>query len=489
MWRFLSSIAVEQTLLVNMIALAISEHAAFNLIFQKACDSTHSRPLYLGQRCPTEENAEKESAQLSVYRAMINAACVCVILMYVGSWSDSHGKQRKPFIIYSIIGQITVDILNSVLSYYWSTSNYWVAILNGLIPGITGSRLLLMTMSVCYISDNTSLRTRTFRIGILAALYYLATPFGTALSGKLMVRFGFLVTFSTCILLNTLALAIATLLIVNTRDDYDPRCIDSFPRQIANNFKVLVRRRPHNSRLIVCLCVVTSPLVRSPMVGEYSVLYLFVRYKFGWNEADYGYYAAFKLAGIFFGTLFSMGILSKTCGMSDSMIGILASVSDMAAATCYIFVTSSWQMFLVPLLDIFHGAAQVICSSVVSKHVEPNELGKITSVKAFLDSLAPFLITPLYNQVYIHTFQQLPSAFFIISVVFGLPIFFIFWIIRSKDHIEGKGECKPPKRDIYNNFNNNNEDKIQQQPSNNSINAQQLDCTQKQLSDQIETIS
>lgn len=35
--------------------------------------------------------------------------------------------------------------------------------------------------------------------------------------------------------------------------------------------------------------------------GEYSILYLFVRYKFGWNEIDYSLYAAYKMTGILIG--------------------------------------------------------------------------------------------------------------------------------------------------------------------------------------------
>lgn len=38
-----------------------------------------------------------------------------------------------------------------------------------------------------------------------------------------------------------------------------------------------------------------------PCLGEQSVLYLFVRYKFQWTETTYGYYAAFQLLGIFLG--------------------------------------------------------------------------------------------------------------------------------------------------------------------------------------------
>jgi len=38
--------------------------------------------------------------------------------------------------------------------------------------------------------------------------------------------------------------------------------------------------------------------------GEYSILYLFVRYKFGWNEIDYSLYAAYKMTGILIGNIY-----------------------------------------------------------------------------------------------------------------------------------------------------------------------------------------
>lgn len=41
--------------------------------------------------------------------------------------------------------------------------------------------------------------------------------------------------------------------------------------------------------------------------GEYSILYLFVRYKFGWNEIDYSLYAAYKMTGILIGNWNDIG--------------------------------------------------------------------------------------------------------------------------------------------------------------------------------------
>lgn len=293
----------------------------------------------------------------------------------------------------------------------------------------------MFTGANAYISDTTNHKDRTFRLGFVAAMYCIATPVGDALSGILTVTLGFITVFLLCVVLNTLALLLGVCFIPDTSESYDPGAVEGLWEQIWGNVKVAIRKRPGSSRKIILLALLASPLVRSPMLGEQSVLYLFVRYKFQWTETTYGYYAAFQLLGIFLGTMFSLGFLSRKLGVEDSKIGMMASLMDMTSACLYLFVNSSWQMCVVPLLDVFHGAVQALCTSILTKQVDSHELGKITSVKAFVESIAPTLATPLYNFVYMNTFQILPSAYYLISVSLGLPIFMIFWSIRSAEKV------------------------------------------------------
>lgn len=36
-------------------------------------------------------------------------------------------------------------------------------------------------------------------------------------------------------------------------------------------------------------------------LGEYAIMYLFMRYKFKWYEVQYSYFAAYKMTMVFFG--------------------------------------------------------------------------------------------------------------------------------------------------------------------------------------------
>ncbi|KAL1462735.1 hypothetical protein WDU94_014548 [Cyamophila willieti] len=430
---FFKKWSLELTILLAMISLSISENCSLNLVFQKACDNDHDGPKYLGITCPTEQEAQKTTAGNNIYKHMLNSFTIAVVLLYAGTWSDSHGKRRRPLVFIPLLGQIITDFGNVVCSYFWSTSSLTVSLINGFLPGISGGRLLMFTGANAYISDTTNFEDRTFRLGFVASLYCIATPVGDALSGILTVELGFIIVFLICVSINCVALLIGINFIEDTSVKYDPASVETFTDQIWGNVKVAIRKRPSTSRKIILLALAASPLVRSPILGEQSVLYLFVRYKFEWNETIYGYYAAFQLLGLFVGIIFTLGFLSKKLGMEDSKLGLIASAMDMVSATLYMLVQTSWQMCVVPLFDVFHGAAQTICTSILTKHVESNEMGKITSVKAFLESIVPSLATPLYNFVYIHTFQIFPGAYYFISVCLGLPIFVIFWSIRSSE--------------------------------------------------------
>lgn len=113
--------------------------------------------------------------------------------------------------------------------------------------------------------------------------------------------------------------------------------------------------------------------------------------------------------------------------------------------------------FLVPLIDVFHGAAFTVSSSMASKLVDNTELGmsgkidyiilfslkssndilllllclfcilaQLNSVRGMLETLAPIIVYPLYNQVYKLTFETLPGAFFLITAAITVPVVILF---------------------------------------------------------------
>lgn len=54
-------------------------------------------------------------------------------------------------------------------------------------------------------------------------------------------------------------------------------------------------------------------------------------------------------------------------------------------------------------------------------------IGAMNSVKLLMESTMKSGFIPLYNLVYNHTFESMPSAFFLISIVLTIPLVLIFW--------------------------------------------------------------
>ncbi|XP_049951358.1 uncharacterized protein LOC126458393 [Schistocerca serialis cubense] len=160
--------------------------------------------------------------------------------------------------------------------------------------------------------------------------------------------------------------------------------------------------------------------------GEYSVLYLFARYKFGWSEVDYSLYAAFKMILICGGSVLTVLLLCRVLKLEDSLIGLVSCLTQFVASLLYLVVSRSWEMYLVPIAELLHGASMAVQKSIGSKIVAPTDMGKLSALYSLSEAVVPLAIIPLYNLVYQHTFSSFPSAFFLTSAVLTAPALLMF---------------------------------------------------------------
>lgn len=86
------------------------------------------------------------------------------------------------------------------------------------------------------------------------------------------------------------------------------------------------------------------------IAGELNVMYLFVRYKFGWNEMQYSIYSTFNIVAHMTGTIFSLMFFSKYLKLDDALLGMISSTSKVAssfvyalAPTPFVFYMGKWK--------------------------------------------------------------------------------------------------------------------------------------------------
>lgn len=185
--------------------------------------------------------------------------------------------------------------------------------------------------------------------------------------------------------------------------------------------------------------VFLSPTFMSVFIGE--PLYLFVRYKFQFDEVEFGYYSAYKSFTLFIGNIVSVYFCSRMFKMTDASIGCVATLTQCVYVLimCF-FAQQRWQLYVFPTFDMMQGTVYTAGRSIISKTVDGSELGQVLSVLGAADSLAPLLIYPVYSLLYKNTFETMSGAFFLLSFVLIAIMFLIFLavVIIQRRHKENK---------------------------------------------------
>ncbi|XP_066995332.2 probable peptidoglycan muropeptide transporter SLC46 [Anabrus simplex] len=198
---------------------------------------------------------------------------------------------------------------------------------------------------------------------------------------------------------------------------------------VLQTFYTITRRRQGYHRCCIILLGLSIFFLLGPFLGEYSVLYLFVRMKFGWTAETFGYFAGVKMIVLFFGTPVIVRILSLYLKVSDACIGILACILQMIPSLIYPFVQEGWIMYIVALTEVTHGTAFTVQKAIVTKLVSKEEMGQVNSFMCFTEALVPIVMIPLYNLLYQNTIHKFPGAFFLFNAAITVPAVGIFIVV------------------------------------------------------------
>lgn len=436
--KLLLGVTIEPMFLLYYISSSVATLASTNLLIQKACLLGSTTEPDFDTPCPDEVQAQKIVTDINTWRPTLEYTLPVFIITFLGSWSDTHGKRRKPLLFVPVIGEIITTVFVMLSVYYWTWSPPVTALMESVFRGITGGRTCFSSGANTYISDITTTEQRILRLGIITSLIFVATPIGNALGGYLRMQLGFFKLFGLCMVVNIIALILGIMLMKNPPNERSE--LKTFqgmcdPSQLILSAKTLFKKRQGHKKLILMLVVIVSPLFGAGFLGEFSLLYFFLRYKFQWGEVEFGYYSAYKMSTVVVGTFISVAICSKLFKLTDATIGCLGAITQLISTLGMFFAMSKWQIYMFPVLDFMHGAIYTASRSIVSKTVDGTELGQMNSILGVCDSLFPLVVFPVYNQFYNLTFETIPGAFYLLSVGLAIIIFFLFlavWIIQNR---------------------------------------------------------
>ncbi|XP_053602309.1 lysosomal proton-coupled steroid conjugate and bile acid symporter SLC46A3-like isoform X2 [Plodia interpunctella] len=199
---------------------------------------------------------------------------------------------------------------------------------------------------------------------------------------------------------------------------------------IKNTMHVIVKKTPDNRRLRLCILLLVVTILFGPMYGEISIMYMSTRYRFNWDEVKYSIFQTYNFITHTIGTIFSISVFSKYLQWHDSILGIISTLSKIAGSFVYCFAPNEKIFFIAPIVEILNGTSLLAMRSIVSKLVDPDELGKVNSLFGLTENLMPLLYVPLYTQVYTATMETLPGFVFLMGALMTTPaVIVFFWLL------------------------------------------------------------
>lgn len=462
--RMISMITVEPILACYVMPSVLSALATQNLYLEKACRVNlgfdHHVCDALTRRETSNYTAEEEAVQTLVasvtgWKTVLQSFLPCGILIFLGAYSDRVG-QRKFCMLLPIVGEFLTSIGLIVNTYFfYELPVEAAAVTEAIFPALTGGWFTMFMGVFSYIADVTTEEQRTLRIGIVNLFHSVGVPVGAALSGILVRKIGLYGVFSVSATLYILSFLYGYLRIKEVKKSNlksSNNCCewmsDFFDtRYVKETLMVAFKNGPNNRRLRVIMLVVVLCVIIGPIYGEMSVMYLFTRFRFNWNEVDFSMFSTYAMCTSLVGTLFSVGVFSHLLKYDDAIIGVISCTSKILAGFMYAFATQTWQMYIAPLIEIFNGTSFIAMRSMVSKLVEKDELGKVNSFYGVAEAMMPLIYAPMYTTVYTATIKTFPGAFFLLGGGLTMPAVLIFlWLyLANKKQIQATIDKKNEK--------------------------------------------
>ncbi|XP_045469354.1 proton-coupled folate transporter-like [Harmonia axyridis] len=455
--KLLKLMTVEPVMLFYVTSSMMASLTTENLNLEKAClvnigfNKSICQAMVVRNRsaytADQEIRVQKLVASMLVYKTAIQGIIPFLLMLFLGSWSD-RTKRRKPFIFMPIYGDITSTLGYIICTYFFLELPLEVAIFFEAVPvALTGTWFCFFVGIYSYVTENSSEKTRTMRVGIATMFTHVSLTSGIALSGVVYKLLGFYGVYSLSILMFSIALLYG-FLVLEDNDSLIPEerpkkfLRDVFDyRHVAGTLSICLKKRENNRRLKLMLIMALVLLNVGSYRGELTVMYMFTRRKFTWSEIDYSGYNTYHSIVHMTGALFCLCVFIKWMKIDDTTLGMLAMISKVVGCFASAFAAKPLYFYLAALTEIFNGSSHIAMRSIMSKLVTSDELGQTFALFGLCEALTPLLCGPLYSYVYQKTIEKFPGAFYFVSACLHTGAFLIFlWLyfLRTKNVVRNE---------------------------------------------------
>jgi PCFT/HCP family folate transporter-like MFS transporter 1/3 len=226
-----------------------------------------------------EEEAQDITSAIGVWSSVLDNAFPVIFVLFLGAWSDVYGR-KLPYLL-SIFGYVLRYALLMLSVHFTSWNAQVVAVVSSLPVALTGSRTALSMVIYSYVTDTTSIKERTFRVGVLTAVRTFGKSLGSAVGGHMSKKgMGYYAIFGLSGALDLFGFLYTALFLKNVRDPTVVRSSSTCVQlrqifdfgHIKDTAVAFFRRREKGDRVRLFLLVLALMCTMAPMQGKTVIL-------------------------------------------------------------------------------------------------------------------------------------------------------------------------------------------------------------------------
>lgn len=480
----LGSISVEPIMLLDGLAYSNMVVLVENLQMDKVCQVNLNQTVEvcanLSQYNDVKNSMSKEVSVFAMYNGIIMAVIPLFFILFMGAWSDKYG--RKVPLVVATLGHL-LYALGYLVASMVTTWPVEYLLFVALLDSLGGGTVSFLTAANSYISDVTSEKSRTSRVGFANSIWFLGGPIGTLMGTYIYQAGGYQILFGTSLGMYVLSLFYMVFIMPEShgpfanvqklekilppkqslrlresvawvygidktkRDLMKTKSVmkrarsitfgvmikDFFnPKRFLDSIKCTIKKRQGSVRLYILLLIFCNLLRK---LGRGAYMYLFTRQVLHWQATDYGLWVTYKNILATLGSLAAVPLLSTVLSVSDNVLAMVGALSSVFDYVLYGLVSEDtyFFMWLAPVAALLVNSCAIAIRAMLSKYVAADELGRVSAVLGALDGVMPMLSSSLYTAVYHSTVHLFPGAQFFFGASANIFMALIFILIMASD--------------------------------------------------------
>ncbi|XP_013421394.1 solute carrier family 46 member 3 [Lingula anatina] len=443
-------ITVEPLTFLFTISLFLTFPASQALYIQKLCLAKYKDDVIcnnLSAYHVQQDYVQTETSRFFLYSISVDTLLAMGSALFMGSWGDK--INRKIPMILPITGQILANVNYFINSFNpdWPVP---MLLISPVFAGTMGGFATYLLSVFSYVSVvSQGAKERIIRLSITEGILQLGAAVALVISGPLVERLGFSVTFGVSVASATLSLLYTVFWIrdpavktKNTGDEGEEKkrslCSKLFDcSHIIESVKCYFKVRKGYRRFVLWSCLVIFMVIMVTLGGSFDISLLFLRYSIpNWTLTLYGIYTGLKNALQMLGLLVILPLFKRFLALEDTSLVIIGQVSSVLGQVLLAFSNTVWMVMLVPFAGMLSGLSSAALRSIVAKMVGPDEQGKAFAFLGCAQALSILMASLIFNNLYPATLHFLPGLSYLICALFTVAVMALTIVMRCYMPVE-----------------------------------------------------